>query len=545
MRFLKLSSVRTRLTLWSVGFLALALIAFGGALRSIVQVNLNTPINRSLMAQARGHQERTMLYLESQPGGSGPGPGPPGPGPGFDPGPGDSGPGFGPDLGPGGPGPDFRGRPRSGGPPKPRKPPIFGPAGALAARVLDLHERALVNWSASLPWDPDTFAPAARGLEIYSTIRVGSESVRVFSAPIRLHGQVVGVVQTAASLTEANAELAHLTRALLTLIPLVLLIAGVGGAFLTGGTLRPIRSITQAANRISAESLSGRLEVSGDDEFSELSSTFNAMLARLEGAFQKLTVAYEQERRFTADASHELRTPLTVIKAHTSLALGNLAQDGQPTEADYRESLEAIDLAVDQTNHLVQSLLLLARSDAGRMPLLLGPVSLAEVGARAAQVTRAASAAPIRVCVPGDIPAVEGDSEALVQVFTNLLANAARHTPADGEITLTAQGEITLTAQGDGEDVVVTVADTGEGIAPEHLPHLFQRFYRVESSRSRGKGGTGLGLAICREIVQAHHGAITVESAVGRGTAVHVTLPRRQPPIENGLPTEHNGPEKI
>ena len=217
----------------------------------------------------------------------------------------------------------------------------------------------------------------------------------------------------------------HLTRALLTLIPLVLLIAGAGGAFLTGGTLRPIRSITQAANRISAENLSGRLTVSGSDEFSDLATTFNSMLARLEGAFHKLTVAYEQERRFTADASHELRTPLTVIKAHTSLSL-----DGEPTAAEYRESMEAIDAAVDQTNRLVQSLLLLARSDAGRLPTLPRPGVLAGVAktGRSGRGKDRRRRASLRVCISEAVPPVEGDAEALLQVFTNLLTNAARHT---------------------------------------------------------------------------------------------------------------------
>ena len=503
LRFLKLSSVRTRLTLWSVGVLALALIVFGAALRSIVQVNLNAAINRSLMQQVREHQELTLRHFEPRPDGFGPGL-PPGPRPGPP---------------PNGPDHDFRHHPRGEEPSRPPRPPlshVFGPAGGLPARVLDLHERPLTPWSAAMPWDTDTFPQSARGLEAYSTVQVGSQPMRVFSAPIRLHGEVIGVVQAVAPLAEANLELMHLTRALLMLIPLVLLIAGVGGALLTGGTLRPIRSITQAANRIGAESLSGRLTVSGDDEFSELATTFNGMLARLDGAFQRLTAAYEQERRFTADASHELRTPLTIIKAHSSLAL-----DGQPTAAEYRESMEAIDHAVDRTNRLVQSLLLLARSDAGRLSLCLGPVSLAEVGRRAAQATQEAAGATLHVCVPDDIPPIEGDFEALLQVFTNLFANAVRHTPVGGEVTLTASG---------GEaDVVVSVADTGEGIASEHLMHLGERFYRVESSRSRGKGGTGLGLAICLEIVHAHHGSIAVESAIGQGTVVRVTLPRFQP----------------
>ena len=505
----RLSSVRTRLTLWSVAVLALALIVFAGALCSIVRVNLDAAINRTIVQQARGHQRMTARMFEPRPDGFGPGPGGPG-------GPGDQGPGGpGPPDG-GGPGPDFHDRPRGAGPPGSHNPTIFGQNGALPPRVLDLHDRPLAGWSASMPWDPDTFPLSARGHESSSTIRVGSERVRVLSVPIFFHGKVVGVVQTAASLTEADAEMRHLTRALLTLIPLVLLIAGAGGAFLTGRTLRPIRAITQAANHIEARDLSGRLTVSGDDEFSELATTFNGMLARLEGAFRKLTVAYEQERRFTADASHELRTPLTVIKAHTSLAL-----DGEPTGAEYRESMEAIDLAVDQTNRLVQSLLLLARSDAGRLSLCLAPVSLPEIGSRAAQIVGKGAEATIRICTPESVPPIEGDAEALLQVFTNLLTNAVRHTPPGGEITLTLAG--------DDSGVVVTVADKGEGIAAEHLPHLFERFYRVESSRSRGKGGTGLGLAICREIVQAHGGSIAIESVVGHGTTVRVTLPWIQP----------------
>jgi signal transduction histidine kinase len=126
--------------------------------------------------------------------------------------------------------------------------------------------------------------------------------------------------------------------------------------------------------------------------------------------------------------------------------------------------------------------------------------------------------APIKVQIPGDIPTVEGDAAALLQVFSNLLGNASRHTPADGEIIVTAEER--------GGEVVVTVTDTGEGIPPEHLPHIFERFYRVDSARSRGQGGTGLGLAICQSIVQAHRGSITIESVVGQGTVVHLTLPQ-------------------
>jgi heavy metal sensor kinase len=495
-------SVRTRLTFWNVGILACALLAFGGALRGTVQANLTAGIDRNLAKQAQTHQAMTARWQGSRSGGSGPS---------FDNhGPPQSDDRLSPNDRPGPPpdGSDQRqsGPHGSGGP-----PPDFGPVGTLPVRLLNLHEMRLQPWSHSLPWDPDTFPRSVRGQEVYSTVRDGQQHLRVLSVPLSRDGKVIGVAQMAASLTDADREMAHLTRALLMLIPLVLVIAGAGGAWLTGRTLRPVRDVTQAANRIEAEDLSARLTVTGKDEFSELASTFNGMLERLDGAFRKITVAYERERRFTADASHELRTPLAIIKGYTSLMLSD-----EHSVAEYRRALEATDRAVDRTNRIVQDLLLLARADSGQYTPSLTPLSLRSVLDQALEAIRRPDDPPVYLRVHAD-PPVRGSQDALVRLFDNLLTNAARHTPATGRITASLETE--------GETALVTVADTGEGIAPEHLPHLFERFHRADAGRAREDGGTGLGLAICRSIAEAHGGSITVESEPGVGTTFRVTLP--------------------
>jgi two-component system OmpR family sensor kinase len=294
--------------------------------------------------------------------------------------------------------------------------------------------------------------------------------------------------------------------------PLALLAAALGGALLTDRALRPVRQITQAAAQIGASDLSDRLPVKGQDEFSELAATFNGMLSRLEQAFTQLAQALEQQQRFTADASHELRTPLTIIKANTSLAL-----EEERSNVEYRRALEAADRAADTTNRIVQDLLLLARGDVGQLGVDRRPTRIGELLQRAAEPFRGSHIPPISVELSDPSLAVAADPHHLVRLFGNLLENAVRHTPPTGRITVSAHDE--------EDSVVVRVEDTGEGIAPEHLPHVCERFYRVDAARTRRHGGTGLGLAICQSIVEAHHGSLTLESVVGEGTTVTVRLP--------------------
>jgi heavy metal sensor kinase len=347
---------------------------------------------------------------------------------------------------------------------------------------------------------------------VHTTTTMAGQPMRLLSLSVREDGPVTGVLQIGAPLIGIYEELNRLSGTLFTLFPLALLVAALGGIFLTEHALRPVRQITQAAARIGASDLAARLAVRGKDEFSELAATFNGMLGRLERAFTQLAQTLEQQRRFTADASHEIRTPLTIIKANTSLAL-----EEERSNAEYRRALEAADRAADTTTRIVQDLLLLARGDAGQLSIEPHPVRMNEVLERAVEAFRGTPAAPIAMELSKPSLTVPGDSHHLLRLFTNLLENAVRHTPPTGSITVTAGAE--------AGSVVVQVRDTGEGIPPEHLPHVCERFYRVDAARTRRHGGTGLGLAICQSIVEAHDGWLTIESVVGDGTTVTVRLP--------------------
>ncbi len=467
MHFFQRGSIRWRLTLWNVSVLALTLGVLGAALLYTLQANLMRGMDRDL-ARFADRAQRIAA------------------GPAFDHSPLD------------------RSRP-------PRSGPDRGPYGA---RFFDLIGHPFGPFPTDIPWDPQTFPQSAQGRALYSTRTINKEPLRIYSVPLRREGQVFGVAQVARPLTEERAEVRRVTRTLLTLIPLALLIAGGGGAFLTNRALRPVRQITQAAGQIGAGDLSERLPVAGQDEMAELARTFNGMLGRLEEAFVRLTEAYEQQQRFTADASHELRTPLTTIKANTSLAL--LA----PHSDTDRRALEAIDKAADRTIRLVQDLLLLARADAGEMRLSRASLGVQDLLTEACELAPAPGPA-VAVAVPDPALTVCGDADALGRLLGNLIANAARHTPPGGQITLRG-----FAADG---AVCLQVADTGEGISPEHLAHLGERFYRVDAARSGAQGGTGLGLAICRSIAEAHGGVLTVDSTVGVGTTVTVRLPQQDP----------------
>ncbi|MEN6357677.1 MAG: ATP-binding protein [Armatimonadota bacterium] len=363
------------------------------------------------------------------------------------------------------------------------------------------------------PWDKKAFEKAVAGERIFTTIATDDTILRVLSLPVKKRGTVTGVVQVAASFAEVQVMLESLTMTLTILVPVALLVAGIGGLFLTSRALKPIRQMGEKAGAISDSDLSQRLPVIGADEFAHLAATINGMLARLDKAFKQLKDAFDRERRFTSDASHELRTPLTAIKANTSLAL--LAER---TPEQYREAIANIDASADAMSRLVQDLLLLARSDAGQLARDFQGVDPHDLFDNAlAIVRRSKSDAKVTVDVADSIGLIHGDMEHLNRLVINLLENALRHTASDGEITLHAHRRETM--------VELTVTDTGCGIAPEHLPHLGERFYRVDAARAKKSGGAGLGLAICRSIVEAHSGSISIESSPGSGTCVTVTLP--------------------
>jgi heavy metal sensor kinase len=258
---------------------------------------------------------------------------------------------------------------------------------------------------------------------------------------------------------------------------------------------------------ITARRLSERIDLAGvDSELGELGAILNEMLGRLESSF-------EQQVRFTADASHELRTPLSVILAHIELALGR-----PRTAEEYREALATCDRAAGRMKALVEDLLTLARADAGQLDLEPVPVDLGSIAEECVDLLDAlASRRGIRLDVSAGRAVVAGDADRLTQVATNLITNAILYNRLGGRVVVTAAAE--------GNEAVLTVADTGAGIPEEDLPLLFQRFYRADPARSRKHGGSGLGLAICRSIVEAHGGRIAVTSRPGAGTTVTVRLP--------------------
>lgn len=476
-------SVRTQLVWWNILALALLLGALGGVVRTLVRSTIMNSVDRELDGRTRPMME--MMARRHGPLG-GPPPGPPS---------------------------DLRLpsdlRPPRGG--REEHGPRFD-LNPYFPRRFDLAGRALnPRHSAEPLWDPAAFALAKTGQMHYSTVIVGGEPIRVLSRPFPRQGPAEGVIQAPYPLADVNRALRGLDRALLLLLPVALLCAGLGGALLTDRVLRRVRRLTQAAGGIGARDLSERLPVTGRDEFSELAETFNGLLGRLETAFGRQQRLIEQQRRFTADASHELKTPLTIIQGNASLALS-----GHPDPSEYRQAMGEVGQAAETMSRLVRDLILLAQSDAGRLGQGRIDLLVREVLERAISCVPR-PAATICLTLDDEALSVAGNEEELVRLFTNLLTNAARHTPPGGRITLAARRA--------GDQAVVTVTDTGDGIAPEHLPHLGERFYRVDSARARLDGGTGLGLSIARSIAEAHGGTLAFASVLGEGTTVTVTLP--------------------
>jgi heavy metal sensor kinase len=337
---------------------------------------------------------------------------------------------------------------------------------------------------------------------------VGDEGFRVRTLPIEQDGRISGVLEVGQSGGDISDTLRTLLVILAVAYPLTLAVASFGGVFLAGRALSPIDRLTALARRISAEDLSQRLDLKlPDDEVGRLARTFDEMIARLDDAFRR-------QREFTADASHELRTPLTAIKGQTEVALS------RPRDPDsYREVLQVVNEEVDRMIRLVGSLLTLARADAGEIPIATEAVNLADLVAAAADQVRPVMeqrGVELRL-EPGPAATLRADEDLLLQLLLNLLDNAGKYSRPGGRVTVGW-------AVSDGQ-AQVWVRDTGVGIAPDHLPHIFERFYRVDRARSRAEGGAGLGLSICRWIAEAHGGSISVESAPGEGTGFVVRLP--------------------
>ena len=359
---------------------------------------------------------------------------------------------------------------------------------------------------------------AINGRSSFATIEAADgQGLRLLAVPIHLGipglplSSQPGALILGRSTKQIDQALHGLVRTLATADALALAVAAGGGIFLARRALKPVDKIAETAQEIGETDLSRRINVNTKDELGRLAATLNAMIGRLEKAFQR-------QKQFTSDASHELRAPLAVIEAESSLAL----QKERPP-SDYRQSLETISQESKQMSSLIEQLLTLARADAGKEQWNFTDVNLGRVITNLSADVEVLCQEKGLSCQLGQIQdlVVKGDAARLRELFMNLLDNAIRYTPAPGTVSVSLHRE--------GEMAIVAIKDTGVGIAAEDMPFIFERFYRVDKARSRAQGGTGLGLAICRYIAEAHGGKIEVESQVGVGSTFSVWLPLLSP----------------
>jgi signal transduction histidine kinase len=290
------------------------------------------------------------------------------------------------------------------------------------------------------------------------------------------------------------------------------------GYWLAGRILRPVQAITRAARAIGETDLHRRLDLGRADELGELADTFDQMLARLEAAF-------ERQRQFTADASHELRTPLTIVDLETERGLAQLR-----SPEEYQRALAVIRTESSSMARLVEDLLTLARLEPGASPWDPEPLDLSDVTLEVVERLAPLAQSLGSQLALGELPElpVLGDRRYLPQMLANLIENALQHGQAECAQVRVETGS-RLEA---GRSLAwVRVVDNGPGIAPEHLPHVFDRFYRVDLARTT-HGGSGLGLAIVQQIARAHGGRVTVQSsrAAGEGACFEVVLPQASRP---------------
>ena len=331
------------------------------------------------------------------------------------------------------------------------------------------------------------------------------------AVPVEIGGETVGAVLVGSMiepvLNPADEDfLRSVNLSILITAISVGLLALVLGSLLFRQITSPLRSLSQTAQAIAAGQLGRRVDIKTGDEIGRLAKSFNYMA-------ESLAQADVQRRNMVADIAHELGTPLTVVQGNLEAILDGV----------YDLNLENVASIHEQTvllSRLVADLRDLALAEAGQLHLDLQPVDLASLVDRVIEGFEAQASdkgISLKVNVPADLPQINGDEQRLNQVLFNLISNALRHTPSGG--TITTVGEIKENR------VVIKVQDTGSGIPPEDLPHIFERFYRADRSRARTSGGSGLGLTIAKQIIEAHDGQIWVQSWLGAGSTFAFSLP--------------------
>ena len=381
----------------------------------------------------------------------------------------------------------------------------------IIVRVFDTKGKLLYY----LPESRNISAPSTsisqplQGRPWYGTvINTHGYPIRLYSTMLVDHKTIFGVVQVGQSLATVNDKMQEIVLLLLLFTLLALLFSSYGSYWLAGRAFRPLHRLTHVVHEIGAKDLHQRVPIPhANDEVQELALIFNQMIGRLERAFN-------QQRRFVADASHELRTPVSVIRSITDVALS------QPSSSEEDELvLKEINAESERLGKLINDLLVLARADEGRVQLDHDTVQLDLLASDVVDSMEALAAERGITLIVGELqPAtVLGDAARLIQVIMSLVDNALTYTNTGGTVTLSVKATLT--------HALLVVRDTGIGIAPADQAYIFERFYRTDPARSRAAGGSGLGLSIVAWVVRVHNGEVSVESRPGQGSTFTVMLP--------------------
>jgi heavy metal sensor kinase len=362
-------------------------------------------------------------------------------------------------------------------------------------------------------------APQAVQKTIYTSREIRGQHFRFTFQRFSSKGRTY-VVEAGLPADDAFGTLRLFRSYLFLFAPLLLLIAAGGGYWRSRRALAPVYALVRTARDVSGTNLSTRLEkLQTGDELQRLSDTLNEMLDRIEAAFSRVT-------QFTADASHELRTPVSLIRTEAELSLRR-----SRSQTEYQDSLRHILLESERTTALIEQLLSLARADSGRETLQVQPVDLSTVLQGVADAWKQVAAIRdlrFSTNLPHSDAWVAGDENLLRRVADILLDNAFKYTLAPGSVSLSLEAH--------EHSAAITIQDSGIGIPQDEQAKIFERFYRVDKSRTRAQGGNGLGLSIAQWIVSQHHGSIAVESRPGEGSIFRVELPTIPIPTRNPQP---------
>jgi heavy metal sensor kinase len=366
----------------------------------------------------------------------------------------------------------------------------------------------------SKPMREQTLGSSPRGeyheqrLNYRSHTIAGGRRTRQLSCVLRTQNQPV-FIRIARSEERLWHEITEIATVMLISFFIMLIIAGGGGYLLTRRLLQPIDHITRKTKAINAQNLNERLPViNPDDEMGMLAITINAMLERLQKAF-------DRQRQFTSDAAHELRTPLSALRS-----VGEVGMNGQKSSAEYRDIMGSMLEEAERLTNLVDNLLVLTRADSDNAVMNREPVELGRLVAETVEIVNPLAEEKQQniIFTKSDSVVISANAVILQQALFNIIHNAIKYSCAGGKINITLKHTM-------HNKVIIEIQDTGPGIAPEHQQKIFERFFRVDSGRSKASGGSGLGLSIALWAVESHNGRIEVDSQLNAGSVFRIVLP--------------------